>query len=67
MMRTVATIVGLLAVLGCAMGDYTQRHVLPRKSAPTFKATAVLGEDFVDVDLEEWRGKWKVRRTRVCV
>jgi len=49
-----AAVLFLLATLASA------QQSLLRKQAPDFAAVAVQGEDFVDVKLEDYKGKWLV-------
>eukprot|EP00894_Picocystis_sp_ML_P000875 jgi/Pico_ML_1/51392/g199.t1 len=52
-----------LAAAGTFLGMLAttwSRMVVPRNAAPAFKAKAVVNEKFVDLSLEDYRGKWLV-------
>src|SRR4051794_40607366 len=39
-------------------GQKTLVDTLVQKPAPTFKATALIGEDFKEISLSDFRGRW---------
>lgn len=52
-------IAALFLILGGALAQQL-RVPLPREAAPEFSTKAVVGEDFVDLKLSDYRGKWVV-------